>query len=92
MPVANHAGDARIFQRDRSVPLHQRGAQFVQVFFALTGDVYLLALNCQQGLATIIRTALRSRQLALQETELLLGSPGVVRVLNFHPIGEGRSR
>ncbi|MEO8394778.1 MAG: hypothetical protein ABI700_17415, partial [Chloroflexota bacterium] len=73
--VAHPMGDREIFERDPVVLFNQGGPPLVQVVLALVGDVFLLALDAQQRLATVVRAALRPRPVALKDTQLLLRRP-----------------
>jgi hypothetical protein len=91
MPIANHVGDTRVFQH-ATVVLHERVRHLIQRVAATVGNVFLLALDSQQRFAIVLRATLSPRQLVLQNVQPALGNPIVVRVLDFHPIGEGCQR
>jgi len=62
--IPDHISNAQIFQRDTVIGLHQLGAEFIQIVFALIGNMFVLALDSAHCFASVLAPALCPRQFA----------------------------
>src|SRR5690606_20494181 len=84
--ITNHMADAQVFQRNPVVAPHQGGTQLVQEVGALGCDMGLLALNSTQSFLAVLRAALCSCQLALQDAQLALSGAVEGRMRDLRPV------
>src|SRR5690606_18554416 len=87
--VAYHVGDTQVLNGDTVIVLRQRIRQLVQVVPALVSNVFMLTLNCQQLLASVLTAAFGAGKAALQDAQAFLSGAVVVRIFNSIAVAGG---